>query len=160
VEISGGQGPFQFQWDNGQVGTEQVENLATGGHALTVTDANGCSLVLFFQIETYPASAVPVYCEPRIYAPTAFSPNGDGTNDRFTLYGNTRVLEIKLLQVYDVWGELVFEARSLPLNEEGRGWDGTFRGGPLKPAMFLWRAIVQYEDGKEEVLRGDFLLVR
>lgn len=43
VSIVGGTAPFTYQWDNTSQQTEDIQNLAAGTYALTVTDANNCS---------------------------------------------------------------------------------------------------------------------
>ncbi len=94
-----------------------------------------------------------------VYAPTAFSPNGDKINDYFTLYGNIKnVVKINHLRIFDRWGTLVFEAFDLNPSIESQGWDGTFRGEPLNPAVFVWNAKIKRVDGEEENLKGDVLL--
>lgn len=55
-----------------------------------------------------------------IYVPSAFSPDGDGINDVFTVKGiNIKEVDIK---IFDRWGELIFHT-----NELSQGWDGTYR---------------------------------
>ena len=44
VSISGGVGPFQFAWSNGETARE-IENLMQGTYLVTVTDRNACPLV-------------------------------------------------------------------------------------------------------------------
>ena len=41
-----------------------------------------------------------------------------------------------------------------------RGWDGTFNGQKLNPAVFVWQAVVEFIDGKEEIFTGDVTLQR
>lgn len=94
-----------------------------------------------------------------VYAPTAFSPNGDKINDTFTLFANVKnVLKINYLRVYDRWGTLLFEGFDLNPNVESVGWDGTFRGEPLNPAVFVWNAQILRVDGEKENLKGDVFL--
>jgi gliding motility-associated-like protein len=94
-----------------------------------------------------------------VYAPTAFSPNGDKINDYFTLFGNIKnVIKINHLRIFDRWGTLIFEAFDLNPSVESQGWDGTFRGEPLNPAVFVWNAQIRRVDGEEENLKGDVLL--
>ena len=45
----------------------------------------------------------------RIFIPNAFSPNGDGQNDLFIIYGGLGVEEIENFQIFSRWGDLVFE---------------------------------------------------
>lgn len=95
-----------------------------------------------------------------IYPPNAFSPNNDGINDLYTIFSGPAVREIQLLQIYDRWGELVFEAKNIPTNDISLGWDGTFRGQLMKPAVFTFYAQVLFIDGEVEVVKGDITLIR
>ena len=44
VTATGGTAPYSYLWDNGSV-TDTASNLAAGTHAVTVTDASGCTCV-------------------------------------------------------------------------------------------------------------------
>jgi gliding motility-associated-like protein len=94
-----------------------------------------------------------------LYAPNVFSPNKDGRNDRFTLYGKG-VRDVRVMRIFDRWGSELFFAEHLPLNQESSGWDGTFRGADLNPGVFVWEALVEFLDGDVEVLSGDVTIVR
>jgi gliding motility-associated-like protein len=97
---------------------------------------------------------------PKVYIPNVFSPNGDGINDRFTVYGNKDVEIIDELQIFDRWGNQVFVNTQFPPNEENYGWDGAFRSTIMNPAVFAYWAKVRYTDGSEDFFRGDVTLVR
>ena len=113
---------------------------------LEVTNLAGCydSIVRYVEIE-------PVY---RIYAPTAFSPNVDGFNDGFRLL-TSRGLDNMLLQVYDRWGNLVFQTR-----DDEAEWDGQLNGRPLDAGIYVWQ--VQYVDywGETKQVQGEVQVVR
>ncbi|MBK9017147.1 MAG: gliding motility-associated C-terminal domain-containing protein [Saprospiraceae bacterium] len=160
VTVSGNSPPYQLQWSSGETGLEEINGLSIGMYSLTVTDGNQCSQVVEFDIEAWPSNLISMHCEPQVYAPSAFSPNGDNQNDRFTLYGNGKAVEILYLQIFDRWGELVFEARNIPLNDESLGWDGTLDGQTLNPNVFPWKAVVQNEDSSTRLLNGDVVLIR
>jgi gliding motility-associated-like protein len=53
--------------------------------------------------------------------PNAFSPNGDGLNDIFKILVTTN-LDLENMQIFNRWGELVFENKNI-----SRGWDGNFK---------------------------------
>jgi gliding motility-associated-like protein len=72
-------------------------------------------------------------CLPPRYYPTAFSPNGDGTNDRWEVFGAEN-LDWLDWTVYDRWGGTVFRERGAP---DWHGRDG--RGQPLAPGPYLIR---------------------
>ncbi|MBC7774117.1 MAG: gliding motility-associated C-terminal domain-containing protein [Phycisphaerae bacterium] len=118
---------------------------------VTVEDLNGCQAV--------DRILVKVSRNRHIYPPTAFTPNEDGENDRFTLY-TKGVKEIRRLTIFDRWGEEVFLRENFQPNDESLGWDGTFRGSTLMPAVFVWAAEVEYVDGEVEVIYGDVTIVR
>ena len=60
----------------------------------------------------------------KIFIPNAFSPNGDGVNDIFSIYGNIDLKEIVSLDIFNRWGELIFQGANL---NAGEGWDGMIR---------------------------------
>jgi hypothetical protein len=51
IVASGGIAPYEYLWENG-ANTERIENLDPGSYELTVTDANGCSVVLSYEIKS------------------------------------------------------------------------------------------------------------
>jgi gliding motility-associated-like protein len=99
-------------------------------------------------------------CEPSIYIPTAFTPNGDGHNDNFTLYSNDAVKIIKRFEVFDRYGEMVFSAKNIAPNDESAGWNGTMEGQAFTPDVFVYLIEVEYLDGTMELLKGDVTLVK
>ena len=94
-------------------------------------------------------------CKPDYYIPNTFTPNGDGFNDYFTLYANDAVRIIKRLQIFDKYGEFVFNAENIPPSVEKLGWNGTLRNKPFLSDVFVYRIEVEYADGKTEVFVGD-----
>lgn len=98
--------------------------------------------------------------EDDVYVPNAFSPNGDGTNDFFTVYPGRSVLRIKQLQVFDRWGEAVFGAWDAPSFHPATHWHGSFRGMPCQTGVYVWFLEVEYIDGRVGLLKGDLVLVR
>ncbi len=96
-------------------------------------------------------------CPTEIFIPNAFSPNFDGINDRFQVYGHD-IINMRLM-VFDRWGNSLYEGK-----DQTAFWDGSFRGKPVDPGIYAW--VVEIEgyraDGRiyEEVLSGDLTLVR
>ena len=97
-----------------------------------------------------------------VYVPNAFSPNGDGNNDVFTIYGSKDVRSIKSLTIFDCWGELVHESGNFPPSSTdlNHGWDGTLNGKPMNPGVFVYYAEVELVDGTVVVRKGDLTLVK
>lgn len=89
----------------------------------------------------------------RIYAPTAFSPNGDGRNDVFQLFPGPEVVQITTMEVYHRWGGLAYRGTA--------GWDGRAEDGqPAEAGLYAWRARALLLDGQEVELSGEVQLVR
>ncbi|WP_191284423.1 DUF7948 domain-containing protein [Luteibaculum oceani] len=90
---------------------------------------------------------------PNIFVPNAFSPNGDGENDRFRVRG--RFIEKMLFRVYDRWGQMVFESRDQKIS-----WDGTFRDEPLNPAVYVYYLEATCTGGMKYFTKGNVTLIR
>jgi gliding motility-associated-like protein len=90
--------------------------------------------------------------------PTGFSPNNDGENDQLLVHGKEGT-RVERFQVYDRWGELVFQREDFAVNDPA-GWDGLFRGQDAPTGVYIWYMEVQYPDESEEVLRGQTALIR
>lgn len=98
--------------------------------------------------------------DPKVFIPNVFSPNVDGINDMFTVYGNKDVEMIDELQIFDRWGNQVFVNTEFPPNEENYGWDGSFKNSAMNPAVYAYWARVRFKDGTEGSFKGDVTLVR
>lgn len=92
-------------------------------------------------------------------APTAFSPNADGRNDRFFLQTASPVA-VAYLRVFDRWGGLVFEQQGGRTNDAALGWNGQAQGKSAPPGIYTWAAKLQYENGPAQVMGGELMLVR
>jgi gliding motility-associated-like protein len=121
-------------------------------YTVTVVNEAGCVAV--------DTVLVRVIKDRPVYAPNAFSPNSDGVNDFFTLYGGPGMQRIQKLQVYSRWGSLVFEANDILPNDPKLGWDGRFMNQEVDPGVFVFRAEVLFADGVSELISGDITVLR
>ncbi len=131
--------------------TPVVTPLYSQRYTLTVTDLGGCTGSATIQVL--------VNRRRDVYAPNVFSPNGDGYNDGFTLYGRGTVL-LREVEIFDRWGSLVWRAEGIALGDESLGWNGQVRGQPASPGVFTWKAVVEFVDGEREAFSGDVTVVR
>lgn len=118
---------------------------------VTVMDSAGC--------RAQDQVLVSVKKPRKVYVPTAFSPNGDFVNDLLLVHGQSNSTALSF-RIYDRWGEMVYEGKNFPFNDENTGWDGTFRGKPMDPGVYVWVLEVEYVDGQKEVFHGDTTLIR
>lgn len=103
---------------------------------------------------------VQVLKERLVYIPNAFSPNGDGVNDHFTIYTGDGVESIESFLIFDRWGEVVFQVgEGFESNERSLGWDGSLRGEQLNPGVFIYVAEIKFTDGEVIMYKGDVTLM-
>ena len=96
----------------------------------------------------------------KVFIPNVFSPNGDGQNDKAMIFGSHEVEEIMFFQVFDRWGNMVFEAKEFAPNNPEYGWDGTLNGKDMNAGVFVYQLKIRYIDGWEEFLTGEIILMR
>lgn len=129
-----------------------VVPISTTVYAATVRDTNGCTA----------SDSLTIFVEraQRVFFPSAFSPNGDGTNDIFMVFGGQEVTKIKSLRLFNRWGILMYEQFDFPPNDPGFGWSGEHRGIMQNPAVYVYYAEVEFLDGSTAEFKGEFTLVR
>jgi len=101
-----------------------------------------------------------VITDNKIYIPNVFAPDGGGLNDRFTIYGDARLVLVRTLQIYDRWGGKMATFDNILPNRPEQGWDGSFQGKPMNPGVYVYWAELEYADGTSEVVQGDVTLMR
>jgi gliding motility-associated-like protein len=90
----------------------------------------------------------------KLFFPNAFSPNGDGENDVWKIYGDCIVeMEIK---IFNRWGEVVYSSTS-----PDDIWDGMVRGKQAEAAVFYYIFNGSTTDGEVfEGLKGTITLMK
>lgn len=149
--------PFDIQSSNPYVaylwqdGTTNTVFTVTqpGIYSVTVTDTLGC--------EGSSSINVGNGCEPELWVPNVFTPNGDNTND-FFLVQASNIEEFELI-ILNRWGEVIraFDA----ITDQ---WDGTTENGDeVSEGVYFWKITYSYIDGDqtvEEKLAGNVTLMR
>ena len=151
----------QWRWTFSDGQTSTLENptlLFPKGHydAKLVVSAGG---VCRDSVERLLAFVVDS-CQVEI--PQAFTPDGNGIGDRYTLFG-TGIQRIKYLRIRNRWGEIIFEMNNVPAGSQqpSESWDGTFNGQLMPADMYVFEAEVAYVGVKQErKLKGNFYLIR
>lgn len=112
---------------------------------LTAKDNQGCEDKICKMVE---ASVIYV-----VDVPLAFSPNGDGENEKLYVRG-TGVQEI-YFKVYNRWGAVVFETNNISL-----GWDGKYKGKEQEIDTYAWTLEGHFLDGTIFKKIGNVSLIR
>ena len=98
-------------------------------------------------------------CVSYIIGAQAFTPNGDGTNDHYTLF-SSQIASYEI-RIYNRWGELVYQSSDLTaLNDTSKGWDGTYLGKPQPTDVFVFYIIAKDNFNKDLSQKGNITLLR
>ncbi len=123
--------------------------LLTTTYYATASDTNNCSVISSVRVVVLrtPCSST------GIYLPNAFTPNGDGKNDVLYVRGND--LKKFKLEIYDRWGQLVFET-----TDKNKGWDGNYSGSALNGAVFGYYLTGDCTTGSSFQKKGNITVIK
>lgn len=90
---------------------------------------------------------------PGMDIPNAFTPNGDGTNDKIYVkgYGIAKMV----WRIYNRWGVLVYVG-----TDKSEGWDGRYKGVLQPQDVYHYTALIEFSDGTKATKKGDITLLR
>ena len=123
-------------------------------YAVEIIDQNGCMASSDVNLM--------VDLTPHIFVPNVFRQlDSQAGNDRFTIFAKDGMVnQIVTLEIYNRWGETVYQRKNFVPNDPSLGWDGFFDRQRMKPAVFVYRAEVEMIDGRNIQIQGDFTLMR
>jgi len=138
----------------------EVFPKTTTTYIFSLTDLNGC-----MKSDTVVIRVVKEYI---VHTPNIFTPNDSGQNDFFNIWTTKGVKYVELLEVYDRWGNLVYQGKDINSPEAGNlitgdvnsGWDGKFRGQDVVAGVYTWRAKVRFIDEEQKIFTGDLTILR
>ncbi|MEO0789044.1 MAG: SBBP repeat-containing protein [Bacteroidota bacterium] len=127
--------------------------LSPGEHSITAINELGCTT-------TSTISWTPPLCP--VYAPTAFSPNDDGINDRFRLFAARELnIQVERFEIFDRWGGSITRTIDLPLDDPSGWWNGNMPDGrPATMGSYVWVAELITQDGQKISQSGVVNLLR
>lgn len=91
--------------------------------------------------------------DPRLYIPNAFSPNGDGNNDKFLVKGAG--IMTYHLRIYNRWGEEIFMSEDPNIS-----WNGRYRDTYSPIGLYIYTVTYRGMDLKWHFQRGTVMLMR
>ncbi|AEA43998.1 PKD domain-containing protein [Fluviicola taffensis] len=91
-------------------------------YTVVAVDINGCKA----------SDIVRIYYDAIIYVPNTFTPNNNGTNERFFALG-INIRDFKL-EIFNRWGELIYSGDAL-----SQMWDGNYVGLPCPDGVYTWK---------------------
>ena len=129
-----------------------VAPLDNTNYNLTVQNGEGCkdSVTVLVMVNKNRA----------VFFPNIFSPNNDGLNDVF-FPQSKEDLKVISFQVFDRWGNLVFQNEAFMTNQESEGWNGQHPNDePSLAGSYLFQAFIVYPDGLQKRFVGSLALLR
>jgi gliding motility-associated-like protein len=146
---------YTYEWlppdgiSNPGVFNPQVLVDTTRSFTVRVTDKNGCTNEGLVEVVLLSACL-----PPYIFVPNAFTPDGDGLNDRLLVHGST--IDELYFAIYDRWGERVYET----YDPQHDGWDGTFRNRQLPADVYGYYLEVGCFNQETYQEKGNITLLR
>lgn len=134
-----------WKWNTGQ--TTRTIAVSTPGYYFATVNINNCIT----------SDTVWVKNDCYMNIPNVFSPNGDGVNDYFfPRQMLTSGLVSFKMQIFNRWGQIIFESSSL----DGSGWDGRFNGVDQPVGVYVYVIDGTFRDGQKEHHQGNVTMLR
>jgi gliding motility-associated-like protein len=141
LKLTAPEGFAKYTWDGAEGTANFLEVTEPGQYALDVEDASGCKASTLYVVVPYCAPPMP---------PNAFSPNGDGVNDLWTVAGLEDDPDAKI-HVYNRFGVSVFDGSA-----KQPSWNGKFRGTDVPDGTYYYVVI----KSSAKPITGSLVLIR
>jgi gliding motility-associated-like protein len=146
-----GTGNGTLKWISGEAvlckdcPTSQIMPTNSGCYVIQAVSAEGCKATDEVCVE--------VTKYHNIYIPSVFTPNADGKNDVFLVYG-TGLTKVEMT-IFDRWGEKLYFS-----NDQLKGWDGTYKSAEVKQDVYPYLINYTTLDGKKHTKTGHVTLMK
>lgn len=138
-------GAISYLWNTGSTNCCITPDVS-GQYSVAID--NGCTIL---NDDIYIDA---VTCEDCIYMPTAFTPNGDGKNDRLGVVSKCPLHSFNL-KIFNRFGELVYDSKDVM----GK-WNGMYEDERADLGVYFY--YIQYTsaaDMKDHFIKGDITLI-
>lgn len=155
-------------FNNGSIGGVSFKWLFGDGDSTITTDPDSPVPHLYNRTGTYNAcliaynaagcsdttcQSISVTVNATAAVPNAFSPNGDGTNDRIFVRGYG--IDKMTWRIYNRWGVQVYVS-----NNQTEGWDGRYKGRLQPQDVYHYTLQIEFTNGDKVSKKGDITLLR
>ncbi len=121
-------------------------------YVITVSNAYGC-------VASDTVRITLTCAQDRVYIPNAFTPDNNGRNDVFYVMGKG-VSVIERMQVFNRWGQVVFDASNIQINDRSQGWNGYANSQPAQGGLYVYKVDLVCDTGEHFRRQGTVLLLR
>lgn len=146
---------YRYQWTPAATVTSPNSATTTASpketttYIVKITDQFGCEDTASVVVNVL----TPQCAEPFVFVPRAFTPNGDGLNERVFVRGDY-LTEMEFV-IYNRWGEQVFVTR-----ERDQGWDGTHKGAAVCPDVYGYYVKGKCKKGEDFFIKGNITVLK
>ena len=101
--------------------------------------------------------SLPLFVYPplnNLFIPNAFTPDGDGLNDRFKP-ANIEGATDYTLTIFNRWGEILFVSHN-----PKEGWNGQYQGKKVQDGIYMFTVNFLYSDGQLYSEKGTVHILR
>ena len=143
IKCSCNKAVYSYLWSS--LETDSAIKITSPGLYFVKVSNGNCTSIDSINITNCPLNS--------FFIPTSFSPNGDGKNDVFSIYG----INIKkiIIIIFNRWGELISASEDMT-----KAWDGTSNGKPSPEGVFVYS--INATDSQNVVVSqiGKIVLIR
>ncbi len=143
-------------WQKNNTNTTITPSLTNKSAALNYLDKETV-VAEFVYVPPPPPLPLPLLTDvdkSQVFIPNVFTPNGDGTNDMFSVQVGKDVIGIEML-IYDRWGKMVYQTSNLT-----QGWNGTYDGKEGEIGVYQYLIRIKFRDASVSTYKGDVTLLR
>lgn len=149
-------GANRYKWlfgDGDTLNTLRIDT--TVRHLYNASGTYNACLVAYNDAGCADTSCLPLVITivPGFNVPNAFSPNGDGVNDKIFVRG-FGIAKMNW-KIYNRWGTLVYFGTS-----PNQGWDGTYKGKLQPQEVYHYTLELEFSDKERATKKGDITLLR
>ncbi|MEG1718343.1 MAG: gliding motility-associated C-terminal domain-containing protein [Bacteroidales bacterium] len=145
--LKGPDGYIDYLWQDGST-MPYLPVQEDGIYRLTITQ-NACS----YSSSRYVHFR---FCGTLFFA-SAFTPNGDGINDKFGVFTNAKPEDLNYrLIIFDRSGKIVFSTTNI-----SDSWDGFYKGQACLSGVYVFRCIAYDKENKKDLsVNGQVTIIR
>jgi len=159
TDKSTGANTWSWQFGEGSSGTNNTSSLQNPIHTYADSGTYNVKLVVFnsFGCKDSINKDIVILGEYLLFAPNAFTPDGDGLNDVWNVKGIGIDIAHFELYVFDRWGNLIYQNEDL-----NKGWNGHANGGKdiAQQDVYVWKVFTRDFLGTKHSYIGHVSLVR
>lgn len=149
----------QIMWTGGSdydcascLTTNVIPRIGQNDFRATIIDSDGCSSEATISVD--------IRFDIDLFVPNSFTPNDDGINDYFNVYNVKNNLVSDRFQIYNRFGDIIYNGRQIPLNNPIEGWNGKVSNEIQPEGVYIYVITFMDEEGRKQVFKGDVTLLR